>query len=375
MAELGRGRAERYHEAVGRAGAPTSGSTRSIAIGPLSRATAARWYPTLDDALDGRCRRDPPGRCRAREGQPLDGARGRRGGGGGVKQVLAAGVAAMLLGILAGPAFIAFLRRNEFGQQIREEGPAGHMSKQGTPTLGGLVLLACTLISFLVFTKRTTPGLAVAGTMLACAAIGFVDDYLKLTNRQVARPLRPLEDARCSLPWSRAWPSSPTASTSRPTSICRSSTPTSRSGPAYYVFIFLVVAGAANAVNLTDGLDGLAAGTMTIAALTYSAMGVVAFLAARGLYPQNDPALARPRDHGRRARRGLRGVPLVQRLPGRRLHGRHRGVRAGRRARGAGGVHQDRGAARRHRRRLRDRGAVGRDPGDRVPIDRQAGAS
>ena len=75
-----------------------------------------------------------------------------------MKQVLAAGVAAMLLGILAGPAFIAFLRRNEFGQQIREEGPAGHMSKQGTPTLGGLVLLACTLISFLVFTKRTTRG-------------------------------------------------------------------------------------------------------------------------------------------------------------------------------------------------------------------------
>ena len=78
-----------------------------------------------------------------------------------MKQVLAAGVAAMLLGILVGPAFIAFLRRNEFGQQIREEGPAGHMSKQGTPTLGGLVLLACTLISFVVFTKRTTPGLAV----------------------------------------------------------------------------------------------------------------------------------------------------------------------------------------------------------------------
>ncbi len=205
-----------------------------------------------------------------------------------MKQVLAAGVAAMLLGILSGPAFIAFLRRNEFGQQIREEGPAGHMSKQGTPTLGGLVLLACTLISFAVFTRRTTPGLAVAGTMVACAAIGFVDDYLKLTNRR-------------SLGLSGRWKMLGLAAVVAGLAVVAHHEHLSTDvylpvvdthvplGPAYYVFIFLVVAGAANAVNLTDGLDGLAAGTMTIAALTYSAMSVVAFLAARGLYPQNDP--------------------------------------------------------------------------------------
>jgi len=205
-----------------------------------------------------------------------------------VKQVLAAGVAAMLLGILSGPAFIAFLRRNEFGQQIREEGPAGHMSKQGTPTLGGLVLLACTMISFLFFTRRTTPGLAVAGTMLACAAIGFVDDYLKLTNRR-------------SLGLSGRWKMLGLAAVVAGLAVVAHHEHLSTDvylpvidthvplGPGYYVFIFLVVAGAANAVNLTDGLDGLAAGTMTIAALTYSAMGVVAFLAAGGLYSQSDP--------------------------------------------------------------------------------------
>ena len=205
-----------------------------------------------------------------------------------MKQVLAAGVAAMLLGILSGPAFIAFLRRNEFGQQIREEGPAGHMSKQGTPTLGGLVLLACTMISFLFFTRRTTPGLAVAGTMLACAAIGFVDDYLKLTNRR-------------SLGLSGRWKMLGLAAVVAGLAVVAHHEHLSTDvylpvidthvplGPGYYVFIFLVVAGAANAVNLTDGLDGLAAGTMTIAALTYSAMGVVAFLAAGGLYSQSDP--------------------------------------------------------------------------------------
>jgi len=201
-----------------------------------------------------------------------------------VKQVLAAGVAAMLLGILSGPAFIAFLRRNEFGQQIREEGPAGHMSKQGTPTLGGLVLLACTMISFLFFTRRTTPGLAVAGTMLACAAIGFVDDYLKLTNRR-------------SLGLSGRWKMLGLAAVVAGLAVVAHHEHLSTDvylpvidthvplGPGYYVFIFLVVAGAANAVNLTDGLDGLAAGTMTIAALTYAAMMVVAFLAHNGVYP------------------------------------------------------------------------------------------
>ena len=155
-----------------------------IAIGPLSRAYGGTWFPTLDDALEPSRQAIRPGDAVLVKASRSIGPRGDRGGGGRVKLVLAAGVVAMLLGILAGPAFIAFLRRNEFGQQIREEGPAGHMSKQGTPTLGGLVLLACALISFLVFTKRTTPGLAVAGTMVACAAIGFIDDYLKLANRR-----------------------------------------------------------------------------------------------------------------------------------------------------------------------------------------------
>ncbi|HEY2867976.1 MAG TPA: hypothetical protein VGJ11_00625, partial [Gaiellales bacterium] len=101
-----------------------------------------------------------------------------------MKLVLASGVVAMLLGIVSGPALIAFLRRNEFGQQIREEGPVGHASKQGTPTMGGLGMLGCALLAFLIFTEHTGPGLAVAGTALACAGIGFLDDYLKLTRKR-----------------------------------------------------------------------------------------------------------------------------------------------------------------------------------------------
>ena len=62
-----------------------------------------------------------------------------------MERVLAAGIFAMVISILAGPKFIDFLRRNEFGQHIREEGPAGHHVKQGTPTMGGLLIVVSTI--------------------------------------------------------------------------------------------------------------------------------------------------------------------------------------------------------------------------------------
>ena len=199
-----------------------------------------------------------------------------------MKLVLLAGVIAMLLSIAAGPAFIAFVRRNSLGQQIREEGPAGHMSKQGTPTMGGLVLLACALVTFAVLTKRTTPALTVAGVTLACAAIGFVDDWFKMAHRR-------------SLGLSGRWKMLGLVAVTAVLGYVAHRQHLSTDvylplidvrlelGPFYYVLLFLVVAGAANAVNLTDGLDGLAAGTMTIAMLTYTAMMVVAFLSPGGL--------------------------------------------------------------------------------------------
>ncbi len=204
-------------------------------------------------------------------------------------RVLAAGVLAMALAIVAGPAFIAFLRRNDFGQHIREEGPAGHVAKQGTPVMGGVLLLACSMIGFLLFTKRTTPALTVAGVTLACACIGFVDDYMKLRERR-------------SLGLSGRWKMALLALVVAGVGVVANGQHVSTDvylplidvhiglGWGYYVLIFLLVAGFANAVNLTDGLDGLAAGTATIAMLTYTAMSVVAFLARNGPTPLHDPS-------------------------------------------------------------------------------------
>ena len=82
----------------------------------------------------------------------------------------------MVISIVAGPKFIEFLRRNEFGQQIREEGPARHATKQGTPTIGGLLMVASATLAFLAVSKYTVPALTVLFVMLGCAAIGFLDD-------------------------------------------------------------------------------------------------------------------------------------------------------------------------------------------------------
>jgi phospho-N-acetylmuramoyl-pentapeptide-transferase len=210
-----------------------------------------------------------------------------------VKQVLGAAVVAMLLGIVAGPAFVAFLRRHEFGQHIREELPPGHQTRQGTPTMGGLALLACALIAFAIFTRRTTPALTVAGVTIACGFIGFLDDWLKLTHKRslgLSGRVKLLLLALVVAGLGFAAHSEHLRTDVYVPLIGQHVA----LGPLYYVFLFFVVAGAANAVNLTDGLDGLAAGTSAIALLTYSSMMVVAYLVgqtavSRGLYPSRDP--------------------------------------------------------------------------------------
>jgi phospho-N-acetylmuramoyl-pentapeptide-transferase len=90
----------------------------------------------------------------------------------------------MAISILAGPKFIAFLRREEYGQQIREEGPAGHYLKQGTPTMGGLLIVLSMVVPFLVLSRHTQAGFTVFFVFLACGAIGFADDFIKIRHRR-----------------------------------------------------------------------------------------------------------------------------------------------------------------------------------------------
>jgi len=194
-----------------------------------------------------------------------------------VEKVLLSGILGMVISIAAGPKFIEFLQRNELGQHIREEGPAGHVSKQGTPTMGGLLIMISMSVPFLIFTERTLPALTAFFVTLGCAAIGFVDDWTKLTHRRSLGLagrwklllLAVITGVVALVVYDADFKTSvyvPLANIDIPLSW------------AWYGLLFVIIAGAANGVNLTDGLDGLAAGTSTISLFTYTAMGVVAYL-------------------------------------------------------------------------------------------------
>jgi phospho-N-acetylmuramoyl-pentapeptide-transferase len=97
--------------------------------------------------------------------------------------VLIAGLLAMVAGVVIGPRFIETLRARNLGQQIRAEGPSTHLVKQGTPTMGGILIVATAVLPFLVLSQYTAEGLTVLVIVLGCAAIGFTDDYLKVRRR------------------------------------------------------------------------------------------------------------------------------------------------------------------------------------------------
>jgi phospho-N-acetylmuramoyl-pentapeptide-transferase len=183
-------------------------------------------------------------------------------------RVLIAGLVAMVIGVAVGPWFIEWLRSRSIGQFIREEGPASHRVKAGTPTMGGLLILAAAVVPALFVSLYTISGLTVLIATLACGAIGFGDDFLKVRRRRSlglsgrwkmlglllitagvgwattqigymdTEIYFPLVDVNIDLHW------------------------------AYYPFLFVVIAGTANGVNLTDGVDGLAAGTCAISLIT-----------------------------------------------------------------------------------------------------------
>jgi phospho-N-acetylmuramoyl-pentapeptide-transferase len=91
-----------------------------------------------------------------------------------LSRVIIAAIVAMLLSILLGPRFIEFLRRKELGQFVREEGPQAHVVKQGTPTMGGLLIIVAASAAFLPLSHYSTPALTVFFVTVACAAIGFL---------------------------------------------------------------------------------------------------------------------------------------------------------------------------------------------------------
>ena len=187
-------------------------------------------------------------------------------------EILIAGVASLLICMFLGPRFIELLREREFGQHIREEGPEGHHGKAGTPTMGGLVLFLSVSVPFLILGDYRAASLAVFGTAMATAGLGFADDLIKLRKKRslgVSARTKLLVQALIAL---ALWWVVREYVGLEDTLRLRFVDASIDLGLAYPVLIFLVLAGATNGVNLTDGLDGLAAGCCAIVLLAFTAM-------------------------------------------------------------------------------------------------------
>jgi phospho-N-acetylmuramoyl-pentapeptide-transferase len=194
-----------------------------------------------------------------------------------VERVLAAAILSMAISILVGPKLIAFLRAREYGQHIREDGPAGHLVKQGTPTMGGVLFVLSAVIPFLILSRYTAEGLTVFSITLACGAIGFIDDYIKVTHRR-------------SLGLSGRWKLLLLAAITVGVGWVVQEEKIDKSvyvpvldwtlalSFGFFVLLFLIIAGAANGANLTDGIDGLAVGVGTIALMTFTAINMLAYI-------------------------------------------------------------------------------------------------
>ncbi len=169
---------------------------------------------------------------------------------------------ALLIAILIGPKMIRYLQRMQIGQTVRDDGPQSHLSKSGTPTMGGLLILAAIVVSGLLWTDLTNRYVLVTLTVVvAYGIIGFVDDYRKVIRKDskglIAR-------------WKYFWQSvvalgvafylyssaTMSAETSLLVPFFKEVFP--QLGIFFIIITYFAIVGTSNAVNLTDGLDGLA---------------------------------------------------------------------------------------------------------------------
>ncbi len=193
---------------------------------------------------------------------------------------------ALLVALVLGPTLIRLLRNFQIGQEIREEGPESHRSKKGTPTMGGLLIIIAVVLPTLLWADLTNPFVWLAvGATLAFGAIGFADDYIKVARkRNLGLSARAKFLAQVAV--AVALGGALLAMAGQDAYATTISFPFFKNfvpdlGWAFPVLVVLVLAGAANAVNLTDGLDGLAIGSVLIASgtftvLTYTAGNAIA---------------------------------------------------------------------------------------------------
>jgi len=193
----------------------------------------------------------------------------------------AAAFTALVLSLAAGPPLIRFLRRYKIGQEQRTDGPASHLSKAGTPTMGGLLIFIAVVVSVLLWMRpdvRFTWLLLLVSTVFT--ALGFWDDFQKLVRKDpkgapsTVKFLVQVTTALLVVGYLAGFP--PNGEFSTALLIPYAKQTVIFIGPLYFVMAVLIIVGSSNAVNLTDGLDGLAAGSIIFCAIAYAVFAYMA---------------------------------------------------------------------------------------------------
>jgi phospho-N-acetylmuramoyl-pentapeptide-transferase len=191
-----------------------------------------------------------------------------------------AGVTALLVCLILGPPLIRRLRAFKVKQTIREDGPATHFTKEGTPTMGGVLILIAVVVSTLLWGNLTNRMVIMALlSTLWLGALGFLDDYLRVVKKHpkgLQGRYKLLGQGALGLALGLVLYLAPVDKES----VGWTNVPFLKDmalyfGPFYVVFVMLVITGSSNAVNLTDGLDGLAIGAVSFVALAFGIMSYV----------------------------------------------------------------------------------------------------
>ena len=193
-------------------------------------------------------------------------------------------IISFLISVVFCPILIPFLRKLKFGQTEREEGPQSHLKKNGTPTMGGLVILASILLTSLIYIGKFTEILPVLFMTLGFGLIGFLDDYIKVVKKR-SLGLTPLQKMALQFIVTGVFIYYYFIIAGLDTSIkirFVSGDGFVMATWLFIIFVFIVVLGTVNGVNFTDGLDGLASGVTVIVATFFT-------IAALSLNPSMTP--------------------------------------------------------------------------------------
>ena len=203
-------------------------------------------------------------------------------------RVMGALLISLVICIFGMPLFMGWLRRRGIGQFIREDGPRAHLAKVGTPTMGGVLIVISVLIGFLAMAQKlwAGTGFALGLALLGGGLLGFADDYTKLRYaRSLGLKVRTKLLWQLVLSIAIAYLATEHFGVDTKLYFFRADAVVCDLGPLYYVLVFLMIVGFTNAVNLTDGLDGLASGTTILVMTAYILIAFIMFRNNEFLYP------------------------------------------------------------------------------------------